>query len=152
MQLDFIFQNWLVVVVACFGASCTMGLAVILPIVANAVLAIYSAVAGEMTQARFAGVESGALFPDERKGPSEQVIIGYPPGYSPSVGAPVGPVEVESDEPPTGMLVRLAIAVTVIAALAMFGATKLFQSTLASQLESKGYSADETRVPRSSSK
>lgn len=153
MQLDFIFQNFLVIAVVCFGACCVVGLAVVIPVVANVILAVYSAVAGEMVQARFAGVESGVLFPDERKGEFPHVVIGYAPGDAPKAATGPAPVvDVEPDEVPTGMLVRLAIALTIVAATLVFGGTQLFDHTLKSQKAAKGYEQVEGNIPRASAK
>lgn len=152
MQLEFIFQNFLVIGVVCFGACCVVGLAVVIPVVANVILAVVSAVAGEMTQARFAGVESGVLFPDERQTAGPQVVIGYPPGHKAESTAPAPAVEVEPDEVPTGMLVRLAVAVTIVAAGLVFGAVQLFDYTLTQQMDAKGYETPGEAIPRASSK
>jgi hypothetical protein len=152
MQLEFIFQNFLVIGVVCFGACCVVGLAVVIPVVANVILAVYSAVAGEMTQAHFAGVESGVLYPDERKTPGPRVVIGYPPGHKKEVAGPAPAVEVEPDEVPTGMLVRLAVALTLVAAGLVFGATQLFDYTLTEQMEAKGYENAGEAIPRTSAK
>jgi caa(3)-type oxidase subunit IV len=51
----------------CFGLACVFAtFGFFMPLVANVLLSLISTVVGEQTLARFKGVESGCLFPDER--------------------------------------------------------------------------------------
>lgn len=149
MQLEFIFQNPLVIVVVLFGLSCTMGLSLIIPIVANVILAVFGGWMGDLAESTAKNKPRDSAFPEERDDFPKQVI-GYAPGTEP--GAPVAPapLKVEADVVPTGMLTRLAVAVTVVAAVMVFGGLKLFQYSLDQELEAKGYDASVEVIPHAS--
>jgi hypothetical protein len=136
MQLEFIFQNPLVIVVVLFGMSCTMGLAVVIPVVANVILAVYSGWMGDLAQAA-GGKTRDSAFPHERDNFPKQVI-GYAPGTEPKA-VEHAPLQVEADEVPVGMLTRLAVAVTIVAAGLVFAGVQLFDSALETELAEKGY-------------
>lgn len=53
--------------------------------------------------------------------------------------SPHAEILVEPDDVPTGMLTRVAVAVTVVVIICVFGAVKLFDSALADEMARKGY-------------
>jgi len=150
MQLEFIFQNTLVVAYVLFGMTCTVGLSVVLPFMIHAMVGIFGAVFTEIGLAKAQGRESGSVSPDELQGPDEVVVIGYPPGHVASAHAPSGPVEYEPDDVPTGMLVKLAVAVTIAAVVSVIGGFQLFKFTLGQELADKGYEQTTGAIPRAS--
>ena len=94
MQLEYIFQNPLVIVVVLFGMSCTMGLSLVIPIVANVILAVFSGWMGDLAQAA-QGKTRESAYPNERDDFPTQVI-GYAPGTEPKV-VETPALEVEAD-------------------------------------------------------
>ena len=136
MQLEYIFQNPLVIVVVLFGMSCTMGLSLVIPIVANVILAVFSGWMGDLAQAA-QGKTRESAYPNERDDFPKQVI-GYAPGSEPKV-VETPPLEVEADEVPVAMLTQLTIAVTLTAAAFVFAAVALFEWRLETELADKGY-------------
>ncbi len=150
MQLEFIFQNPLVIFVVLFGMSCTMGLSVVIPLVANVILAVYSGWVGDLAASKANGATPGSVFPDERPDFPKQVV-GYEPGHEPKKVAP-GPVQVEPDHVPVGMLARLAFAVTLAAAVLVLGGVKLFEARVASEMAAKGYEDTTTAIPHAKAK
>lgn len=64
--------------------------------------------------------------------------------------APKAEILVEPDDVPTGMLTRVAIALTVVVIVCIFGAVKLFDSTLADELKRKGYTETSGPIPSAS--
>jgi hypothetical protein len=150
MQLEFIFQNPVVIVVVLFGMSCTMGLSVIIPVVANVMLAVFGGWAGDIAESVAKKKTRDSAFPDERDDFPKQVI-GYAPGTEPGPAPAAAPLQVEADEVPTGLLVRLAVAVTVVAAVLVLGGVKLFEHQVAQELGEKGYEKVEV-IPHVSAK
>lgn len=151
-KLAFVFQNPLVILVVLFGMSCTMGLAVIIPVVANVILAVFGGWMGDLAQSQAKGTPPDSAGPDDRPDFPKQVV-GFEPGHEPSKGAPAAQaVQVEPDTVPTGMLARLAIGVTIVAMVAVIAAVQLFDATKASQLAEKGYSTDVSVVPYTAAK
>jgi hypothetical protein len=144
-------QSLLVFFAVIFGMCCTVGLAVVIPLVANVILAVASSVFGELFASKFRGQLSGTLAPDERPGGPPKVVIGYPPGYVPPVRHG-GEVKVEPDDVPIGMITRLAGAVTVVVVILVVAAIKLFDMEVASEMRSKGYSENTLVIPRTDSK
>ncbi len=145
MQLEFIFQNPLVVIVVLFGASCTMGLAVVIPIVANVMLAVWGSWVGDLADSTAKGRTPGGRFPDEREDFPKQVV-GWGPDGPPVPKAP-GKVVVEPDNVPTGTLTKLAVALTVVAAAAVLLAMGLFDRMVTEELAEKGYDSSVEIVP-----
>ena len=136
MQLEYIFQNPVVIVVVLFGLSCTMGLSLVIPVVANVVLAVFSGWMSDLGQS-FRGGERESAFPDERESFPKQVV-GYDPGEA-AEAAPTAPMQVEPDEVPVFLLTKLTVALTITAAFFIFVAVELFEWRLASELTDKGY-------------
>ena len=64
--------------------------------------------------------------------------------------APQAEILVEPDDVPTGMLTRVAIALTVVVVVCIFGAVQLFDSALAEELQRKGYSQTSGPIPSAS--
>lgn len=139
-------QSLLVTIYVIFGMTCTVGLSVTLPVVANVLLSVFSAVFGEMAGAKIKGFKSGTLAPDEG-GELEKIVIGYPPGYVPPARQ-TRAIEVEPDTVPTAMLAKLAGAVTIVIVGLVVLAVQLFNAQLASELTAKGYADGVTTVPR----
>ncbi|HCH61575.1 MAG: hypothetical protein CL927_12570 [Deltaproteobacteria bacterium] len=138
MQLEFIFQNPVVILVVIFGMSCTMGLAVVIPIVANVILAVFGGWVGDLAQAA-QGKTRDSAYPSERDDFPKQVI-GYAPGEEPKAEMPApAPLVVEADEVPVAMLTQLTVAVTLTAAAFVFIAVLLFEWRLETELADKGY-------------
>ena len=149
MQLEFIFQNPVVIVVVLFGMSCTMGLSLVIPVVANVILAVFGGWAGDIAESTSKGMPRASAYPDERPDFPKQVI-GYAPGTEPGpVEHP--PLQVEADEVPVGMLTGLAFAVTVVAAALVFTAVQLFDYSLEQELAEKGYEDIEV-IPHATAK
>jgi hypothetical protein len=136
MQLEYIFQNPLVVVVVIFGLSCTMGLSLVVPIVANVILAVFSGWMNDLGQAMRGGQRESA-YPEEREAFPKQVI-GYDPAEKKEV-APTPLMKVEPDEVPVLLLTQLTVALTLTAAAFIFIAVELFEWRLAAELTDKGY-------------
>ena len=136
MQLEFIFQNPVVIVVVLFGLSCTMGLSLVIPIVANVVLAVFSGWMNDLGQS-LRGGERESAYPEERESFPKQVI-GFDPDEQVEA-APTAPMQVEPDEVPVLLLTQLTVALTITAALFIFVAVELFEWRLASELTDKGY-------------
>jgi len=141
MQLEYIFQNPLVILVVLFGMSCTMGLAVIIPIVANVMLAVFGGWLGDVAESTAKGTTPGGTFPDEREDFPKQVV-GWGPEGPPKQSAP-GKVDVEPDNVPTGMLTKLTVAVTIMAAAAVLLAMAMFDRLVADEMVEKGYTTVE---------
>ena len=139
-------QSLLVTIYVLFGMTCTVGLTFTLPVVANVLLGVFTMVFGEIFGAKFRGLSSGTLSPEEGND-DPKIVIGYPPGYKKPL-AHAGPVEVEPDTVPTGMLTRLAIAVTIVIVALVIGGTELFKHQVAQELVDKGYPAGTEVVPR----
>jgi len=145
MQLEYIFQNPLVVVVVLFGASCTMGLAVIIPIVANVILAVWGGWVGDMAESTAKGTIPGGVSPEEHTAFPKQVV-GWGPEGPPVKTAP-GKVEVEPDNVPTGILTKLAVVVTFAVVATVLFAMGLFDRVVAGELAEKGYEDSVEVVP-----
>lgn len=139
-------QSLLVTVYVLFGMTCTVGLTFTLPVVANVLLGVFSMVFTEIFGAKARGMLSGTLSPEEG-GEDPKIVIGYPPGYK-KPAPRVGPVEVEPDSVPTGMLTRLAVAVTVVIVVLVIGALQLFKHEVAAEMTAKGYPSGTEVVPR----
>jgi hypothetical protein len=150
MQLEFIFQNTLVVAYVLFGMTCTVGLSVVLPFMIHALVGVFGAVFTEIGLAKAQGRESGSVAPEDLQGGDEIVVIGYPPGHTPAAVAAPGPVEYEPDDVPTGMLVKLAVAVTIAAVVSVIGGFQLFKFTLSQELAEKGHEQTSGAIPRAS--
>jgi len=136
MQLEYIFQNPVVIVVVLFGLSCTMGLSLVVPIVANVILAVFSGWMNDLGQA-FRGGQRESAYPEERESFPKQVI-GYDPAEQVEA-APAAPMQVEPDEVPVLLLTQLTVALTVTAAAFIYVAVELFEWRLAAELTDKGY-------------
>ena len=149
MQLEYMFQNPLIIPFVIFGMTCTMGLTAVLPIVANVILAVFSGWVKDASEAKLQGVTAGGVFSDERDDFPVQVI-GWGPEGKPVPPPPPSKVEVEPDLVPTGMLTKLTVALTVVAAgMVIFGMI-LFDNVVANELASKGYSSSDDVVPHAS--
>ena len=149
MQLEYVFQNPLVIVVVIFVLSCTMGLSLILPVVANVILAVFSGWVADFAEATAKGTTHGGVFPDERDDFPKQVI-GWGPEGKPSAPPPPAKIEVEPDLVPTAMLTKLTVALTVVAAAMVIFGMVLFDRVVADELASKGYTASDDVVPHAS--
>jgi hypothetical protein len=149
MQLEYVFQNPLVIIVVIFGLSCTMGLSAILPVVANVILAVFSGWVADASEAKLKGRTAGGVFPDERDDFPKQVI-GWGPEGKPTAPPPPSKVEVEPDLVPTGMLTKLTVALTVVAAAMVIFGMFLFDRVVADELAAKGYAPADEVVPHAS--
>jgi len=147
MQLEYIFQNPLVIVVVLFGMSCTMGLSVIIPVVANVILAVFGGWVGDLAESTAKGKTRDSAYPEERSDFPKQVV-GYAPGTEPKA-ATHAPIVVEADEVPTGMLTKLALAVTLVAAAMVFLGVMLFNHAIDKEMAEKGYDQIEV-IPHAS--
>jgi hypothetical protein len=146
MQLEYVFQNPIVIVVVLFGMSCTMGLSLIVPVVANVILAVFSGWASDMGESVAKGTPRNSAFPDERENFPKQVI-GYPPDAVREEEAAPAPLVVEADEVDVVMLTKLGLALTVVTAVMCLFGLELFKYTVAQEYARKGYSEQIEVIP-----